>query len=187
MESENVSQKRYWRECVCAAVDLAARLPADNNSSPCETCLMSELSPRLQPVTTSFDNSLRRRRETPRDTRLSAERCPWQPQASRAYSNSIDTSHSACIQSPHSTRLISHSLFPSVSLSLPVCHSQSLCHYNCVSLPRCKNLHLIKSFLSITSRLSIKVFDFSFRQIPEKDLNQERLFPTNMYCLCIQA
>lgn len=124
MESENVSQRRYRRECVCAAVDLAARLPADNNSSTCETCLMSELSPRLQPVTTSFDNSLRRRRETPRDTRLSAAWCPWQPQASRAYSNSLDTSHSACIQSPHSTRLIS--LSSSASICLPLSPSLPL-------------------------------------------------------------
>ncbi len=147
--------------CVCAAVNLAASLPADNNSSTCETCLMSELSPRLQPATTSFDNSLRRHQETPWDSRLSAARCPWQPQASRAYSNSIDTSHSACIQSPHSSRLISLSLLPSAFLS--VCHSQSLCHYICVSLPRYQSVGLNFFVLSFTLKCCF------FLAIPQRD------------------
>lgn len=107
----------------CAAVDLAAGLPADNHSSTCEMCLMPELSPRLQPVTTSFDNSLRRHQETHRDTRLSTARCPWQPQASRAYCNSIDTSRSACTQSPHSARLICFHLSSSLSQSASLNHS----------------------------------------------------------------
>lgn len=83
-------------------MNLAAGIPADNNSSACETRLMSELSPRLQTVITSFDNSLRRDGETPQETHLSAMRCPWQPQA---YCNWIDISHSACIQSSHSALL----------------------------------------------------------------------------------
>ncbi|KAK2892222.1 hypothetical protein Q8A73_017887 [Channa argus] len=53
-------------------VDVSAQLPADNKSSTCKKRLMSELSPRLQTVATSFDNSLRRCRETPQDACLSA-------------------------------------------------------------------------------------------------------------------
>lgn len=48
MESENVSLRLSWKECVCPVVDLAC-LPADNKSSTYKTRLMSELSPRLQP------------------------------------------------------------------------------------------------------------------------------------------
>lgn len=113
---------------MCAAVNLAAGIPADNNSSACETRLMSELSPRLQTVTTSFDNSLRRDGETPQETHLSAMRCPWQPQASRAYCNSIDISHSACIQSSHSALLSLALHFYLSSFSPAVCHSQSNPH-----------------------------------------------------------
>ncbi|KAK2826734.1 hypothetical protein Q5P01_020948 [Channa striata] len=44
-----------------------------------QTTLMSEPSPRLQAAATSFDNSLRRCRETPQDARLSAARVWTQP------------------------------------------------------------------------------------------------------------
>lgn len=150
MESENFSQRCWWKECVRAAVDLAARLPADNNSPTCETCLMSELSPRLQPVTTSFDNSLRRHRETPWDTCLSAVRCPWQPQASQVYCNSTDISLSACIQS-HSDRLISLSvsiclpLTPGLPLSITL--SSYLSSFLCVCF------HCLSPFVFVSSTI----------------------------------
>lgn len=109
LESGNVSQRRHWKECACTAVNLAAGVPADNNGSTCETRLMSELSPRLQKsYNVIWQFSQRRWRNSPGN---SAMRCPWQPQASRAYCYSIDISHSACIQSSHSS-LISLSICP---------------------------------------------------------------------------
>lgn len=79
---------------------------------PCP-CLMSQLSPRLQASNNVI--SLRRHEESHQDTRLSAARWPWQPQAIRAYSHSCDPSHpsfslsSICLlfpSPPHSITLI---------------------------------------------------------------------------------
>lgn len=122
-------------------------LPADDNSA---ARLMSELSPRLQPLTTSFDNSLRRRTSR----KLPGTLAPPlrgvhgnHEQASRAYSHSVDTSDSACSQSPHSTP--DSSLFPSVLLSSrSVRHSQSLFITPLLGspTPSRQNLHRMKSF-----------------------------------------
>lgn len=121
MESENFSQRRYWKECVCAAVDSTCR--HNNNSSTCETCLMSELSPRLQPVTASFDNSLRRRGELPG--------MPVSPLWG-VHSNREQAEHTVIQLISCARGSIHLSLcFQSVFLSFPVCHSQSLSHYVC--------------------------------------------------------
>lgn len=94
-------------------------------TQPCP-CLMSQLSLRLQASNNII--SLRRHEESHQDTRLSAARWPWQPQAIRAYSHSCDPSHPS-IHSPHSGLLPSSVclLFPSpphsITLIIPLFES----------------------------------------------------------------
>lgn len=77
------------------------------------------------------------KKQPPPPPPISPERCPWQRKASRAYSNSIDTSHPACTPPP-----------PQPTHPLPsVCPPQSCCDEAFISPPppppRCRNLHLI--------------------------------------------
>lgn len=152
----------------------SACLPADDNSA---ARLMSELSPRLQPLTTSFDNSPPKTdvEKTPRDARSSAARCPWQPRASRAYSHSIDTSDSACSQSPPiqpPTHLCFH-----LSSSLSVRHSQSLFITPLLGFPAAES--------PSNEVISPSIISHLFQQKPMKRPTRRAQWmnPSNNYCL----